>query len=111
MASVNRPYLKWLMILGIIEGVSTLVLFLVAMPMKYYGGQPLAVTVAGGIHGILFLALVGMFLVGRIAVPLSTRLVWWGIIGAIVPFGPFIVDVMLYRLYRQLPNTPQQVSP
>ena len=65
MASVNRPYLKWLMILGIIEGLSTLALFFVAMPLKYHGGQPMAVTIAGGIHGILFLALVGMFLVGR----------------------------------------------
>lgn len=111
MASVNRPYLKWLMILGIIEGLSTLVLFFVAMPLKYYGGQPMAVTVAGGIHGILFLTLVGMFLVGRSYVPLSTRLVWWGIIGAIVPFGPFIVDVMLYRLYRQSSGTPQHTSP
>ena len=99
------------MILGIVEGLSTLVLFFVAMPLKYYGGQPMAVSIAGGIHGILFLALVGMFLVGRSVVPLSTRMVWWGIIGAIVPFGPFIVDVMLYRLYTQPPEAPQQVSP
>ncbi|MCH2133382.1 MAG: DUF3817 domain-containing protein [Phycisphaerales bacterium] len=100
MTAVNRSYLKWLIILGIVEGISTLVLFFVAMPLKYYGGQPMAVTIAGGIHGVLFIALVAMFIVGASAVPLSTRMVWYGIIGAIVPFGPFVVDVPLYRMLK-----------
>ena len=97
---MNQSYLKWLIILGIIEGLSTLVLFFVAMPLKYHGGQPMAVTIAGGIHGVLFVALVAMFVVGRTAVPLSTRMVWIGIVGAILPFGPFLVDVLLYRMLQ-----------
>ena len=96
------------MIMGIIEGISTLVLFFVAMPLKHVWGHDMAVTVAGGLHGILFLALIGMFIVGKSMVPLSTRMVWWGIIGAIVPFGPFIVDVMLYRLYTGNSREDQQ---
>ena len=99
MTTLNRSYLKWLMIMGIIEGLSTLVLFFVAMPLKYVWEMPMAVSLAGGIHGILFVILIVMFILARSVVPISTRLVWWGIIGAIIPFGPFIVDVMLYRLY------------
>ena len=99
--SINVTYLKWLILMGIIEGTSTLVLFFVAMPMKYIWGHDNAVSLVGGIHGILFLALVAMFLLGKAIVPLPSRMVIYGIIGAIVPFGPFIVDVMLYRYLEE----------
>jgi integral membrane protein len=100
MSIQNRTYLQWLILMGLVEGTSTLLLFLVAMPLKYYGGIPEAVRIAGSIHGLLFLALVAMFILGRSIVPLSTRMVWFGVIGAILPFGPFIVDVPLVRMLR-----------
>ena len=100
MSIQNRTYLKWLILMGLVEGTSTLLLFLVAMPLKYHGGIPEAVRIAGSIHGLLFLALVAMFILGRSIVPLSTRMVWFGVIGAILPFGPFIVDVPLVRMLR-----------
>lgn len=96
----NRTYLKWLIALGLVEGTSTLLLFGVAMPLKYLAGMPAAVTIVGSIHGVLFLGLVGMFIWGRTAVPLSTKLVGWGIVGAIVPFGPFIVDIPLFKMLK-----------
>ena len=96
----NRSYLILLMWLGIIEGFSTLILFFIAMPMKYFYDQPIAVTIAGPIHGFLFLALVSMFLIGKSQVPLSTKMVVGGIVGAVLPFGPFVVDVKLYKLLQ-----------
>ena len=100
MQTINRTYLLWLIIAGIIEGTSTLFLFFVAMPLKYGFGMPEHVSVAGRVHGVLFLALVMMFWIGKTVVPLSSKLMWWGMIGAIVPFGPFIVDVPLYRMLK-----------
>src|SRR5690606_6338155 len=35
------------------EAISTVLLFFVAMPLKYFGGIPEAVLVAGSIHGFL----------------------------------------------------------
>lgn len=35
------------------EAISTVLLFFVAMPLKYFGGIPEAVRVAGSIHGFL----------------------------------------------------------
>ena len=96
----NRSYLKWLIIAGLIEGTSTLVLFFVAMPLKYVYDMPLAVTVVGMLHGLLFLGLVGMFIAARTMVPLQMKYVLWGIVGAVLPFGPFIVDVPLFRMLR-----------
>jgi hypothetical protein len=41
-----------------------------------------------------------MFWVGREAVPLSSKLTWLGLIGAVVPFMPFFVDIPLYRMLQ-----------
>jgi len=43
-------------IISLTEGTSFLILLFIAMPTKYYLGEPLAVTVAGWVHGILFIA-------------------------------------------------------
>ncbi|HIA72180.1 MAG TPA: DUF3817 domain-containing protein [Phycisphaerales bacterium] len=96
----NRTFLLVLIWAGIIEGISTLVLFFVAMPLKYIYDQPMAVTLAGMIHGFLFLGLIALFVIGKSIVPLSTKMVIGGIVGAILPFGPFVVDVKLYKLLK-----------
>jgi integral membrane protein len=84
--------------LAIIEGVSTLVLFLVAMPLKYFAGMPMAVRVVGSIHGFLFVALVIMLLVAIRKVPISLGLAAAGIIAAIIPGGPFFLERRLARI-------------
>ena len=95
---MDLEYLKKLRLLGIVEGCSTLVLFGIAMPLKYLAGQPLAVTIVGSIHGVLFLGLVAMFWIGRERIPLSRNLTIAGIVAAVVPFGPFVVDRWLAEL-------------
>jgi integral membrane protein len=85
--------------MGKIEGTSTLVLFFIAMPLKYLGGIPMAVTIAGAIHGMLFLALVWMFFAAVSRVPISRSMALKGVIAAVVPFGPFLLDRDLARLH------------
>ena len=85
---------------SIVEGISTLVLFFIAMPLKYLADMPMAVTIVGSLHGVLFVGLVAMFLYARGVVPLTDRLTLAGIVGAIIPFGPFVVDRHLARLQR-----------
>src|SRR5574344_482946 len=41
--------------ISIIEGISYLILVFIAMPLKYFGGEPMAVKIFGMIHGILFI--------------------------------------------------------
>jgi len=96
----NRSFLLALIWLGIIEGLSTLGLFFVAMPMKYMYDMPAAVTIAGMTHGFLFLGLVTLFIIGKSQTFITNRMMWGGIIGAILPFGPFVVDVKLYKLLQ-----------
>jgi integral membrane protein len=94
-----RPvtFVRALRQLAIIEGVSTLVLFFVAMPLKYFAGMPLAVTVAGSIHGFLFIALVIMLLIAITKVPISLGLAAAGLVAAVVPGGPFLLERRLAR--------------
>ena len=90
-------YLSRLRMLGTVEGISTLVLFFIAMPLKYLADMPMAVRVAGSVHGILFVALAFMLIAAIRRVPISAGLAFAGICAAVVPFGPFIFDRYLPR--------------
>ena len=61
---------------SLVEGISTLVLFLVAMPLKYVLGYPMAVTYVGWVRRALCRALVVVLLVaGMRKIPLFACLV------------------------------------
>lgn len=101
--AVRDPgFLKWLIVMGLIEGTSTLVLG-GAMLTKYVFIQswgPMATSIAGNIHGILFIVYVLMLFVGWRRIPTSGGLLLAGLVGAVVPFGPFLVDIPLFRLLK-----------
>lgn len=105
--TLNRTYLWLLIVAGLVEGTSTILLFFVAMPLKYMAGMPEAVTLVGTIHGFLFIGYVAMFIIGRWVVPLSWGMVGLGFVAAVVPFGPFLIDV---KLYRMLPESREPVG-
>ncbi len=97
---LDYAFLKKLRLIGIIEGISTLILFGIAMPLKYFADLPMAVTIVGMLHGLLFVALVVMFVIGRRVIPISKKLAAAGIAAAIIPFGPFVVDARLAKLQK-----------
>jgi len=85
-----------------------LILFGIAMPLKYIAGRPGAVTIAGSVHGLLFIALVTMFILATRRVPISRGIAAAGIVAAIVPFGPFIMDRWLRKAGNE--NTSKQAA-
>lgn len=103
--SANRRFLEQLRRLGLVEGVSTLLLFGVAMPLKHIAGEPLAVRVVGSIHGGLFVALVLMLILAVRRVPISRTMAACGVLAAVIPFGPFVYDRYLQRLQADDLNT------
>lgn len=84
--------------LSLIEGTSTLILFGIAMPLKYFADMPLAVRVVGSLHGLLFVMLWVYCWLGIKRIPLPPRLGYTVMIAAIFPFGPFVVDKRLRDL-------------
>lgn len=87
--------LSWLRKTGIAEGISFLVLLGIAMPLKYLFKQPMAVTVFGWAHGILFVAF--LFLAWEVKTDLNKSLKWFAIafLAAIIPAGTFFFDKKL----------------
>lgn len=87
-----------LRVLSLIEGTSTLILFGIAMPLKYYADMPMAVRIVGSLHGLLFVMLWAYCFFNMKRIPLPTKLGAAVMIGAIFPFGPFVVDRRLRDL-------------
>lgn len=84
-----------LRVVGLIEGISYLVLLGIAMPLKYLAEIPIAVTIAGGLHGVLFI----LFMLALAQVKFKHR---WPLkrafiafILSLVPFGNFVLDKSL----------------
>ena len=92
---VDSHFLRGLRILSFVEGVSTLALFGVAMPLKYVWGMPLAVRVVGLTHGVLFSLLVFQLYRAIRRVPISRRVARLCALAAVLPFGPFVADKWL----------------
>lgn len=77
---------------GMVEGVSFLLLLGVAMPLKYFAGIPLAVKLAGWVHGLLFITFCVFLLVAHGERQWSMRWTALIFIAALLPFGPFVID-------------------
>jgi len=86
---------------GIIDGISLLVLLLIAMPLKYWADLPYAVTLVGTIHGWIVMVYLAAILYAQI----STRwnVVWslLSLLAAFVPLGNFILERVLKRKQEQ----------
>ena len=77
------------------EAVSYLVLLFIAMPLKYMAGIPVAVKVAGSIHGILFIVFGMAWL--RVLItcgwPLGRAALVF--VASLLPFAPFMLDARM----------------
>lgn len=74
------------------EGISFLLLLFIAMPLKYYANMPLAVTIVGGIHGVLVIAFVAMAWETKREYNKSWGWVFKALVASLLPFGTFVMD-------------------
>jgi integral membrane protein len=89
--------LLWLRRSGYAEGISFLVLLLIAMPLKYLAGQPHAVRIVGALHGALFIVYAVMVLACARNHQWPAKLTGLGLLAAFLPLGPFWFDKRLSR--------------
>lgn len=84
-------------IIGLTEGWSFILLLGVAMPLKYWADMPMAVTVVGSLHGLLFV----LYLLSLAEVTIKRRWsilkVLAGLLASVLPLGPFILDAKLVK--------------
>ena len=92
-----KKTLLWFRRIAIAEGISFLVLLLIAMPLKYFAQQPLAVTIAGSIHGVLFITFMILALEYKSAAKKNIKWFASAFIASILPFGTFLLDKSLKK--------------
>ena len=82
-----------LRLLGLLEGLSLLLLVGVAVPLKHLYGDASLVRAVGPVHGLLFV----LYLLGTLRVGVEQHwrfadTTWKVLVASFVPFGTFYVD-------------------
>lgn len=82
-----------LRLIGILEGISLLILIGIAVPLKYVSHEPSLVKIMGPIHGLLFL----MFVINTLSVGIDyhwkfSTTTWKVLVACLIPFGTFYID-------------------
>lgn len=94
--------IQTLRVVGLLEGLSFLLLLFIAMPMKYMFNNPILVKYVGMGHGVLFI----LFLIVLFAVcekqKWSITIFLMGLAASILPFGPFVFDRKLKRFEQPI---------
>jgi integral membrane protein len=94
---MNVRTLKLLRKIGIAEGVSFLILLLIAMPLKYWFGQPLAVKYTGWAHGFLFVSYVALAFYAKETYNWPLKKFILAFMAAWLPLGTFFFDARLKK--------------
>lgn len=79
---------------------TTFLALLAASVVKHTGGSEIGVKILGPIHGLLFIAYVVMALQLRAECGWSNKQTFWILVGAVLPFGGYVVDWWLLRRER-----------
>lgn len=93
----SKKLLHWFRRIAIAEGISFLVLLLIAMPLKYLAHLPIAVTIAGSIHGILFITFMILSLEYKSNAGKDLKWFTSAFVASILPFGTFVLDKSLKK--------------
>ena len=94
--------LKLFRYVALVEGVTTLALFLIAMPLKYGFDYPALIRPVGMAHGIAFLAYLAAMLF--VLPGKGFGFVGWlrTFVASLVPFGTFLNDGFVRRQQASL---------
>ena len=98
---MKKPF-HWFRKAAIAEGISFLVLLGIAMPLKYLAKLPVAVLIAGSIHGLLFITI--MVLAWEVKNKYNKNSRWMGraFFASILPFGTMVTDKQWKKEEKQI---------
>ena len=88
-----------LRLLGILEGISFLILLGVCVPLKYGFGIEEPTKVVGLIHGILFIAYCLWVLMAAVEYKWSFKTSFYAFIASLLPFGTIVADKRIFKKY------------
>jgi integral membrane protein len=83
---------SWFRKVALAEGISFIVLLGIAMPLKYFANMPMAVTIVGGLHGVLFVAFIILAIEVKSDYKKDFKWLLKAGLASILPFGTIIMD-------------------
>jgi integral membrane protein len=96
---------SWFRKIGLAEGISFLVLLFIAMPLKHFAGMPLAVTVVGGLHGVLFVAFIILARETKSEYKKDIKWLATAVLVSLLPFGTIFMDKQWKKEEAESNNT------
>ncbi len=78
--------------ISVLEGISLLLLFFVAMPLKYAFDTPEYIRPVGMAHGLLFVAYVFLTIMVTFELKWKAKTVGIVLLCSIIPFGTFYME-------------------
>lgn len=91
-----RLFFSW-RVSAIAEGISYVLLLLIAMPLKYMYGMPEAVRLVGALHGGLFVIFVALLLGVYVQKTMTFKQCAAAFVASLLPFGAFVFDAYIKR--------------
>ena len=88
---LNHKITKRFLVAGIVEGYSYLLLFFVAMPLKYFAHVPIYVKIVGMVHGVLVVLFLILLIQMYLVVKLSMKNSVMAFLLSLIPFGTFFL--------------------
>jgi integral membrane protein len=86
-----------LRLIGLVEGISYLLLLGVCMPLKYMFDMPEYTRPVGMAHGVLFVGYCILVLIVAFQKKWSFVTVFWALLASLLPFGTFVADKKIFR--------------
>lgn len=86
-----------LRVVGVLEGISYLLLLGICMPLKYIFDMPEFTRPVGMAHGVLFVGYCILVLIVGYQKKWSLSNIFWALIASLLPFGTFVADKKIFR--------------
>lgn len=107
---MERTLLRYFRYAGLAEGVSFLLLLLIAMPLKYIYGLPEAVKYTGWAHGVLFVLYIALAYYAKVQRQWPLQKFALAVMAAFMPLGTFFFDRVLRKEELAMQTAPEPVE-
>ncbi len=95
--NIDSKLLQSLRVLGVVEGISFLVILFVTMPLKYFWEMREPNQVVGMAHGILFIGYCIFVVIVGYKLKWKIITIFWALLASIIPFGTFVADAKIFK--------------
>lgn len=96
-SDLNSKLLQFLRIVGVVEGISFLVILFVTMPLKYKWNITEPNQIVGMAHGVLFIGYCILVLIVGFRFKWKLLTIFWALLASIIPFGTFVADNKIFK--------------